>query len=157
MTGLELSNLGWIAASCYALAVASALMPWVNAEVLTLSAAPLAGSPIQMAGLVAIVTLGQMTGKTAMYCVSRRATRPRSARLQQAIDRWGMQLQRHPRSAMGIILASSTLGVPPFYLVAVAAGALKIGLGQFLAIGTFGRLIHFAVVAFVPQLVWRSL
>ena len=156
MTGPELPNLWWIAAACFTLAVVSAVVPWVNAEVVMFSAVPLAGSPIRLAVLVALVTIGQMTGKSIMYWISRNATRPRSPRLQNAIDRWQERLQRHPGSALGVMLISATIGLPPFYIVAIAAGALHVAFGRFLAVGTVGRLVHFALLAFVPQLVWRS-
>lgn len=155
MTAPELPNTCWIAAGLYALAVVSAVVPWVNAEVVMLSAVPLAQSPIHLGVLVALVTLGQMTGKSAMYWISRTTTRPRAPRLQNAIDRWRDHLHRRPRSALGVMLISSTVGVPPFYVVAVAAGALHIGFGRFLTVGTIGRLAHFALVAFVPQLIGR--
>lgn len=157
MTSLELPNIWWIAAGCYTLAVVSAVVPWVNAEVMMLSAVPLAGSPVQLALLVAFVTLGQMTGKSIMYWISRQTTGPRASRVQNAIDQGRELLHRHPGSALGVMLLNSTTGLPPFYIVAIAAGALNIAFGRFLAVGAVGRLIHFAVVAFVPQLVWRSL
>ena len=77
MPGLESSNLWWIAAGGYALALVSAMVPWVNAEV-------------------------------AMH------------------------------------------------IVAMTAGALDVAFGRFLVVGTFGRLVHFGLVAFIPQLVWRT-
>jgi membrane protein YqaA with SNARE-associated domain len=157
MMGLELPNIWWIAAGYYTLAVVSAVVPWVNAEVVMLSAVPLARSPIQLGVLVALVTLGQMTGKSIMYWISRNATRPRAPHLQNAINRWRDRLQRHPRSALGVMLISSTIGLPPFYLVAMAAGALNVAFGRFLAVGTVGRLVHFALLAFVPRLVGRNL
>lgn len=157
MTGLDLSNIWLIAAAYYTIAVVSAVAPWVNGELVMLSAAPLAGSPVQLAMLVVLVTLGQMTGKTIMYWLSRNATRPRTPRLQNAIEACRERLQRRPRSALGVMLLSSTIGLPPFYLVAIAAGALNVSFGRFLAVGTVGRLVHFAVVAYVPELLWRSL
>ena len=157
MLGLELLNIWWIALGCYTLAIVSAVLPWVNAEVVMLSAVPLAESPYQLGALVALVTLGQMTGKTIIYWASRNATRPRTPRLQEAIDQWRERLHRHPGSALGVMLVSATLGVPPFYIVAIAAGALNVAFGQFLAVGTFGRLAHFALLAFIPQLIWRTL
>ena len=156
MMGLELPNIWWIALGCYAIAVVSAVVPWVNAEVVMLSAVPLAGSPYQLGALVTLVTLGQMTGKAIMYWVSRNATRPRAPRLQDAIDRWRERLHQHPGSALGVMLVSSTLGFPPFYIVAIAAGALNVAFGRCLAVGTAGRLIHFALLAFLPQLLWRN-
>ena len=156
MPDLELPNIWWIALGCYTLAVVSAVVPWVNAEVVMLSAVPLAGSPYQLGALVAFVTLGQMTGKTIVYWASRNATRPRAPRVQEAIDRWRQRLHRHPGSALGVMLVSATLGLPPFYIVAIAAGALNVAFGRFLAVGTFGRLVHFTLLAFIPQLVWRT-
>jgi membrane protein YqaA with SNARE-associated domain len=147
----------WMAAGSFLIAIVSALVPWVNAELLMLSMVPLAGSSARLALLVALVTLGQMIGKTIMYWASRRATQPRARRLQQAVDRWRKRLGSHPGSALGVIFTSATTGLPPFYVVSVAAGALKMGFGRFLAIGTAGRLLHFALVAFAPQLIWRNL
>ena len=155
MTGLELPGIWWIATGCYAVAVVSAVVPWVNAEVVMVSAAPLAASQVELALLVALVTLGQMTGKSVMYWVSRKAVWPRAPRVQHAIDRWHERLERHPGSALGVMAVSSTIGLPPFYLVAIAAGALHVPFGRFLAVGTAGRLVHFALLALVPQLVWR--
>ena len=157
MPGLELPDIYWIALGYYALAVVSAVVPWVNAEVVMLSAVPVAGSPWQLGGLVVLVTLGQMTGKTIMYWASRNATRPRAPRVQALIDRWRERLHRHPGSALGVMFVSATLGLPPFYIVAIVAGALNIAFGRFLAVGTLGRLVHFTLVAFIPQLVWRTL
>lgn len=154
MTGLELPNVWWIA-GCYAIAVVSAIVPWVNAELLMLAAAPLHRSPIELGALVALVTAGQMTGKSIAYWISRTATDPRTPRLQNAIDRWQDRLDRHPRSALGVMLISATIGLPPFYVVAIAAGALKVAFVRFLAVGTIGRLVHFALVALGPQLVGR--
>jgi membrane protein YqaA with SNARE-associated domain len=155
VTGPELPSIWWIASGCYAIAVVSAIVPWVNAEVVMLSAAPLARTQVQLAALVALVTLGQRTGKSIMYWISRKAARPRAPRVQQAIDRWQERFQRHPGSALGVMAISSTVGLPPFYVVAIAAGALHVPFGRFLAVGTAGRLVHFALLALVPQLVWR--
>lgn len=150
-------DIWWVVAGYYALAVLSAVLPWVNAEVVMLSAASMAGSSLQLVALVAVVTLGQMTGKSAMYWLSRSAILPRTPRLQSAIASWRERLQHRPGSVLGVMFASSTLGFPPFYIVAIAAGALDIAFTRFLAVGLFGRLIHFAVLAFVPQLLWRGL
>ena len=155
MIGLGTAGLWWIAAGCYAAAVVSAVAPWVNAEILMLAAAPLAGSPFELALLVAVVTAGQMTGKSVAYWISRTAARPRAAGLQRAIDRWRDRLARRPRSALGVVLVSATIGLPPFYIVAVAAGALKLAFTRFLVVGAIGRLVHFALVALVPQLIGR--
>ncbi len=156
-----------LSATYFGLAVVSALVPWVNAEVLMLSAVPLAGSRTKLAWLVALVTLGQMTGKSAMYWISRRSTERSGAasakaglrwkKMQATIERWRDLFVRRPGAALGITLISAIAGVPPFYAVSIAAGALRVAFGPFVAIGTLGRLIHFTLVAFIPDLVRRSL
>jgi membrane protein YqaA with SNARE-associated domain len=155
MTGLVVPNVSWMPAVYYALAVVSAVVPWANAEVLMLSAVPLTGSPMHLGVLVVAVTLGQMTGKSVMYWASRHAAYPRGRRLQSVIDRGREHFHRHPRGALGVMLVSALMGLPPFYLVVLAAGALNIAFIRFFVVGFAGRLAHFALVAFVPHLIGR--
>ena len=134
----------------YGLAIVSAVVPWLNGELLMLSANPLAGSRLEMCALVLAVSAGQMTGKAAAYWVSRRSAGSQTPRLQRAIERWRVRLQRRPSSALVITFVSALVGVPPFFVVSIAAGSLKVAFGRFLAVGSAGRLLHFALVAFVP-------
>jgi uncharacterized membrane protein YdjX (TVP38/TMEM64 family) len=115
----------------------------------------LAGSPRGLAALVVAVSAGQMTGKAFMYWASRTSTRPRTPRVQGAVDRWCARLQQRPRSLLAITFLSALVGIPPFFVVSVAAGALGMAFPRFLAVGAAGRVVHFAVVAWVPHLMWR--
>jgi membrane protein YqaA with SNARE-associated domain len=147
----------WLSAFAYfGLAIVSAVLPWVNAELLMISAVPLAGSRSALAALVIAVAAGQMTGKTLMYWASRRSMHPRSPLMQRGIDRWRVRLRRRPHSAVVIIFVSALLGVPPFFIVSVAAGALGVEFSRFLVAGSVGRLVHFTVVAYVPDILWRT-
>jgi len=147
----------WIASGYFGLALVSAVLPWVNAELLMLSAVPLAGSPTQLGMLVGAVTAGQMSGKATMYWMARSTTRPLGPRLQLALDRWRARLERRPGSALAVTFVSSTTGLPPFYLVSMVAGTLRMAFGRYLAVGLLGRLLHFGIVAFLPHLAWRGL
>jgi membrane protein YqaA with SNARE-associated domain len=153
----EPSTVWWLLGGCYLASVVSALLPWVNAEVLMLSALPLATTNKTVAGLVLAVTLGQMTGKTVMYWLSRSATGAAARRLQTSMERWRDRFERHPRSAFALIFASAAIGFPPFYAVSVAAGFFKMSFGRFIALGSAGRLIHFAALALVPHILWRGI
>jgi hypothetical protein len=53
--------------------------------------------------------------------------------------------------------ASALIGFPPLFAIAVAAGALRVTFGGFLAACIAGRLIHFALVALAPELIRRTL
>ena len=61
------AGLGWAALACLALAFLSAVVPWINAEILVLSLPAFAHGPLQLALLVGIVTVGQMAGKCVVY------------------------------------------------------------------------------------------
>jgi membrane protein YqaA with SNARE-associated domain len=122
-----------------------------------LSAVPLADSSQQLGALVAVVTAGQMTGKSVMYWTARRSPRPPGPRLQAFLDRSRARLQHQPGSLLSVTFISSMVGLPPFYLVTLAAGILHVAFGRFLVVGTLGRLIHFGLVACLPQLAWKGL
>lgn len=147
----------WTFLSYYALAVVSAVVPWVNAEVVMVSAVPLARSSVHLAALVVAVSCGQMTGKSAMYWLSRRSTtRPGWARWEKAIGTWRARFEARPGAALGLTFLSALVGVPPFYVVSIAAGAVRVAFGWFLALGTLGRLLHFGAFALIPDLLRRS-
>ena len=55
--------------------------------------------------------------------------------------------------AAPLIGVSALTGLPPFYLVSIAAPALGVRFGTFLAMGLAGRLLRFAVLVALPQLV----
>ena len=100
-------------AAYFGLAVLSAVMPWVNAEVVMLSAIPLAASHGALLALVLAVSAGQMTGKAAVYWMARTSTRTQSLRVQQAVARWCGRLSNRPSSALGVTFVSALAGVPP--------------------------------------------
>jgi membrane protein YqaA with SNARE-associated domain len=62
-----------------------------------------------------------------------------------------------PRWVLALIFLSALIGIPPFFIVSVAAGAIGLAFPRFLAVGAAGRLAHFTVVAFVPEFVARML
>jgi membrane protein YqaA with SNARE-associated domain len=146
----------WIAVAYFPLAVVSALLPWVNAELVMLSAIPFVDTPGGILTLVLVMTIGQMAGKVVMFVVGRRTRAVRSGRGVALLGRWKARLQRNPHSAAGVVLLSALVGFPPFYLVSIAAGALEVALMRFLVAGAIGRLIHFGALAFAPHFLWRA-
>lgn len=141
----------------YAVAIVSAVVPWVNAEVVMVSAVPIAVSPWHLAGLVVAVSLGQMTGKSIMFWLSRRTTaRPQWTRWRQAIDTWRARYDERPRAALAMTFVSALIGFPPFFIVSIVAGAMRVSFGWFLAVGLAGRLLHFGAIALIPDLLRRA-
>jgi membrane protein YqaA with SNARE-associated domain len=127
----------------------------VNAELLMFGAVPMTHSGLETTCVVLAMTAGQMTGKSFMYWVGRRATGRHASRANALMERWRGRFQSSPRSAQTLVFLSSLVGIPSFYVIAIAAGTLRIAFGRFLAVGTSGRLLHFGVVALAPQLISR--
>lgn len=153
MIGLEELSIVWVAVWCFGYTVVSAVVPWFNAEVMVLSLPALAHSQLQLAALVLVATAGQMTGKIAVYWTGRGAGKLPKKKTAEAIERWRQRFERNPKSASGFVFLSSAVGIPPFYVMSLVAGALKLGFGRYFFYGTCGRLVRFALVAFVPYLV----
>jgi membrane protein YqaA with SNARE-associated domain len=144
---------GWLLAASYGGAVVSAVIPWVNAELMLLAALPLATADHVVGALVVVVALGQMTGKSGMYWLARGATRLPAPRMEVAVRAVRTRLERHPRSAVVLVLVSAVFGVPPFYVMSVAAGSAGLPFARFAVAGGVGRLVHFGLLAFLPAVV----
>jgi len=105
----------WAAAATFVLAFCSALMPWVNAEVLTLALPALAGTTPRLLLLVALVTVGQMAGKCILYESARRGMRTPRGRAGALIEQWRTKLAGSPGRSVTLLGLSSSVGFPPFY------------------------------------------
>ena len=140
-------------ASCFALTAVSAVVPWVNAELVLLSFTATASSPTAMAVLVVVATVGQMTGKLALYTAGRHGSRAPSQRIARLLDVWRPRCMANPSRADRLVLVSSTIGFPPFILTSLLAGALGMGLARFLLAGSIGRLLHFGAVAMLGNVI----
>jgi membrane protein YqaA with SNARE-associated domain len=147
----------WMLVACFGTSILTALVPWMNAEVMLLSATRFVASPSVLMAIVAVVTAGQMTGKSVMYWLARKAADGHTLRIGRVSDRWRVRFSEHPRSALGLVLVSALVGFPPFYAVSIAAGTSRMRFPHFLMIGGAARLVHFAIVALVPHFAWRGL
>jgi membrane protein YqaA with SNARE-associated domain len=141
----------WIFASCFGLSVASAVCPWLNGEIVLLSLTPLAGSWLGLAGLAVAASAGQMIGKSILYFTARRLSSVAAASERRGLARWRARLEGRRRTSLALVFVSSAVGIPPFYLITVLAGALKLPLPGFIGAGSAGRLVRFTAVAFLPH------
>ncbi len=146
---------GWASLSCFAAAVLSAIFPWIAAEAVLVAFLALARSPIQSVEVVCLLTAGQMAGKALVFWGARRGRWSRHDSNELA-HTWRARLTSTPRRSSSIVLASSLLGFPPFFLVTFAAGAWGVSFRQFLVAGTAGRLVRFGALAFLPQAIMHA-
>ena len=134
----------------FGVCVVGAVVPFVNTEIYLLSVSALSPRAF-VAPLVVAATVGQMTGKVAMFYAGRGVLRIRGERLRGGLAALRARLEARPTAAKLVLFGSATVGVPPLYLMTVACGAVGMGIVPFVVIGTVGRLIHFTVVALLPQ------
>ena len=153
MTGLASMGLAQISLWCFGLTVASAVFPWVNAELIVLSLPALARSKSALLVLVLVATAGQMTGKCVLYCAGRKGNRVLPGRAGQTLSKWRQHLEARPSMAAVLVLVSSITGLPPFYVMTLLAGALKMNFLLYLTMGTAGRLLRFGFLVTLPQVV----
>lgn len=138
--------------SCFFLSIVSALVPWVNGEIMLLSLTVFARSPVHLAGLVLMASAGQMTGKCILYWAGRGAIPIKSGRIAKALDSWRGRFERSLKKSMGLVFVSAVSGIPPFYVITILSGAFRLRFSSFMAIGACGRLVHFGMLVMVPQI-----
>jgi membrane protein YqaA with SNARE-associated domain len=128
----------------------SGIVPLINAELLVVAAAiaaPGVGVPL----VVAVSTAGQMSTKTLLYSVARWAPGRLPPRARAVLDRASGAMAARGGAATSLVFASAAIGVPPFYGVSLAAGALKMRLQDFLVSGAVGRVIRFGAIAWAAR------
>ncbi|MDH3270748.1 MAG: hypothetical protein OEN56_05415 [Gemmatimonadota bacterium] len=126
----------------------SGVLPIINAEVLVVAAA--AAMPAVGVPLVALAsTLGQMSTKFSLFAVARWAPSRLPSKAKGAIDRMTRPMEKRGGAVWLLIFASAATGIPPFYGVSLAAGALGVKASGFLTGGCCGRLIRFGVLAWL--------
>jgi membrane protein YqaA with SNARE-associated domain len=137
-------------ATTFAVCVVGAIIPVVNTEIYLIAVSAMA-PPEYVMPLVIAATVGQMVGKVAMYYAGMGVLRIRSGKIRDRVHALRERMESRPWLAKGVLFSSATVGLPPLYAVTLACGALGMGIFSFLVIGSVGRLIHFTVVALLPQ------
>lgn len=137
---------------CYVVLIGSALIPWLNSEVVMGGLATQASTQWAQWVLVLMATAGQMTGKCVLYWAGRGVLRWPGA--QQRLQAWNEKWNGRRKSGSAVLFVSAVTGVPPFYPVSVLAGSLRIPFARFLMLGAGGRFLHYAVVVFGVRWVW---
>jgi membrane protein YqaA with SNARE-associated domain len=130
---------------------AGGILPWISSEVVILGAA-LVLPATQLPLLVLLCAIGQVAGKSVMYGLTRWAPDKLPARAQAMLaktERW----REHRVLLGGGVLSGALVSVPPFFLVTLAAGALRLSYPVFLTaaflgtLGRYGTIIWLAVRA----------
>jgi membrane protein YqaA with SNARE-associated domain len=130
----------------------SALVPLVNIEAYL----GVRGSVADVGGLWTLAlaaALGQMAGKVIWYYLGANALswgwvrkKVETPKAQARLETWRTRTQERPVITGALVFASAASGFPPFAIVAVLAGQLRMNLAVFFVLGLLGRWVRFAAV-----------
>ena len=128
----------------------SALVPLVNIEVYL-------GVRGSVAAVGAVWTLafaaalGQMAGKVVWYYLGASSLhwrwvrkRIETPKAEARLEKWRTRTHERPVLTGGLVFLSAASGFPPFAIVAVLAGQLRMNVVVFLVVGVAGRTLRFA-------------
>lgn len=153
MTDDLLAMLG-IYGGTFAVSLIAGLIPLVNAEIFLVGLVRLAiDDASQLPWVVVAAAAGQMVAKIGLYHAGRGMLELPRGRYRAKIEAVRERIERWKSKPYVIYGLSSVLGIPPFYLTVIAAGAMQISFRAFLAIGMAGRLLRFAVLV---ALAWAA-
>lgn len=148
--------------TAFGVSVAGALLPLISVELFVVGMA-LHSSVIPWWLLAFVIAAGQLGGKLLHYYAAQGRIRlPRFLRRKEKRDgpkRWQAWLERfrnncqhRPVWAGGVLFASATFSIPPFFAIALVAGWARIPLVNFLVTVFVGRFVRFGVLALAPVL-----
>lgn len=145
-----------------ALGVASALVPLITIEAALAVAASDNDLAFPLLALAAAV--GQIIGKVAWYYAGSSSTSipPIRRKLQDptwqaTLEKWRGRTHGRPWATGGLLFLSAFAGLPPYAVMAVLAGVLRVSMTVFVLVGLLGRWLRFWVVLEFAAYTWLFL
>jgi len=102
--------------------------------------------------LILLAAVSHMATKTLVFYGGQKLEKAFKGRTRERFDAARARLNGKPALQRGTLFLSSVVGFPPFYVVTALCGTLKMPLHEFLILGTTGRIIRFAALMLLPQL-----
>jgi membrane protein YqaA with SNARE-associated domain len=140
----------WLSLATLAVSAAGGLIPLINVEAWVIGVSAV-GPPAALVPVVLAATVGQVSAKVVLYRAGGGArawqSRHEGSRLTALVQR----LEGPASRGTAVVFSSALTGVPPFYLVSLAAGALRYRFPRFVVLALVGRLLRFALVFLLPQ------
>jgi len=130
----------------FAVCFVSGLVPFVNAEIWLVAITLVAVSPSQLPLVVLLAATGQVVAKVLLYYAALGAVRIPTGRFREKVEKARARVASWKDRPHAVLWSAATVGLPPFYVVSLLAGALGYRLRALLSIGMIGRTVRFAVV-----------
>lgn len=141
----------WLVLGTFAYCIGSGFIPVMNAEVYLLAVSA-ASAPATVVPLILAAAFGQMVAKSVMYMGGRGILNLPARKKNAKMEATREKLQKSKAGSGGFIFLSASTGFPPFYVVSILAGTLKIPFLVFFLPGALGRILRFALFVLFPQL-----
>ncbi|KAA3619715.1 MAG: hypothetical protein DWQ05_03030 [Calditrichaeota bacterium] len=136
--------------STFILCFVSGFIPIVNAEAIVIGVAAMSGD--EAIWLIAFVSaFGQMLAKGILYFAGRGALNIPMGKYEAKLAEAEKKFEKWQGKSDAFVFLSASVGFPPFYVVSILAGVVKLNFYRFFASGMVGRYIRFAVLALFPQ------
>jgi membrane protein YqaA with SNARE-associated domain len=138
----------------FLIAVASGVIPLVNAEIYLVGVVLAVGGIPEALVLALLVSLGQMCAKAVIYQTARGATTlgQKSGGFASKLERARSRVEKWKNKPLGVTFVSASLGLPPFFIVSMVAGILEVRFRSFLLVGFAGRTLRFGTIALLAAL-----
>jgi membrane protein YqaA with SNARE-associated domain len=143
----------------------SAVIPFLNLEFYLGAISAVAPNSLNYLTIILfIATFAHMIGKGLLYGAGRGVVKiswnknwnKKKFSIKQ-IEELQLKMEKSQAKNSAFLFFSGVTGLPPFYLVTILAGTLKINFWNFFICGFAGRLIRLAFVLALPQLIKQSL
>lgn len=111
------------------------------------------------AWVLVVFTAGHLVGKALWYLLGTLESRLTWPRLRAWTERARDLAEKHPTVGLTVTASSAAASVPPFHLLAVAAGIVHSPPAPFFAVAFLGRLLRFTVLAAFPSVLrylWQT-
>lgn len=125
--------------------VIGSLLPLSPMEPMLVGIALYAGSSL-LVPLVVVAGISEVVAKSLIYAAGTQADRVLSQKRRESMNRVRGYLTGNRLLRIAVIFGSALSGFPPFYVVTVAYGALRLPLRDYLVVGAIGRAGRHAVI-----------
>lgn len=119
-------------------------LPWINSEVIVAGSAMLLAAD-QLVVLAVAGAAGQMAAKVGVYALARWTPERLPKRLRGSLGK-AQKLRRSRWATVLLVLASATVSLPPFYLVTLAAGMVRVPFAVFAGVGLAGTTLRYGIL-----------
>jgi membrane protein YqaA with SNARE-associated domain len=120
------------------------ILPWINSELVILASAALL-PPVTLPILVVACAAAQIASKSVVYGITRWAPHRLPERAQAVLARAEKYRDRR-RLLTGAVFVGAAVSVPPFYLVTLASGLLRVPFVLFVLAGLSGTLARYSFI-----------